>query len=404
MGAFSICSELLKYNISSEILHLGVELEINKNFSISTYITHNDYKVILFPLHWYHQLYDTIEIARKIKNETPNVKIILGGYTASSFAKELMERFEFIDYIIKGEGEKPIIELVKYTLNENNKQIYKIPNIVYRKNNEILFSSKVWVANNKELNSFNFCEIENLRNYKKYIEITNNIFFTCVGRGCPGNCAWCGAGKNALKKITCRKNVSVRKSEIIANDIINQYKKYGLSQYINFDPYPKKQDYIIKIFEKVGEMFPKQVKITFDCYGLPTKKLIDAMKKNLSESSCFVVSPDFADEKLRKKYNTHKFTNKQLFKTLDYIEEKQVGFCIYFAQFPNEEYSETIERKRMIEFIRNKYKMAGDINIIPINYFPPFAPISINPSKYNIKLPVLAFEDYYKISEGLKFI
>lgn len=396
MGLFSLCNELCKNDIKSEIIHLGVEFEIDKKFSIINYIIKNNYKIIAFSLSWYQQLYDTLEIIKLVKKSVPLVKTIVGGYTASCFAKELIEKFDCIDFVIKGEGEIPIVELSKYLLKKTNKKIEQIPNIFYRKNNKYEISKKIWVANNIDLNSFDFSKIELMKNYKKYLELTNKISFTCIRRGCPGNCSWCGAGKDAQKKINNRKTVSLRNSNVVAKEIVYLYEKYNLSHYINFDPYPKKQQYLVKIFEEIGKKFPKQIKITFDCYGLPTKELIKSMKKNLSDESCFVISPDFATNNLRKLHNTHKFTNKQLFKILDYIELKEVYFCIYFAKFPNEQINETILRNKMIEFIREKYKMVGDINTIQLDFFPPYAPISINPPKYNIQLPIFTFEDYYK--------
>ena len=67
MGLFSLASELEKSGFETEIIHLGIEKYLNKNFSISNYIKENEIKFAAFSLNWQQQSYDVIETARQIK-------------------------------------------------------------------------------------------------------------------------------------------------------------------------------------------------------------------------------------------------------------------------------------------------------------------------------------------------
>lgn len=118
MGIYSLCHQLVINGFDAEVLHLSVEKYLDKNFSAAKYVKDNNIKFIALSLHWHPQSYDVIEIAKSIKKENPGAFISLGGFTASYFAKEILEKFSFIDAIIKGEGEIPIAELAKNVLRK----------------------------------------------------------------------------------------------------------------------------------------------------------------------------------------------------------------------------------------------------------------------------------------------
>ena len=53
-----------------------------------------------------------IELAQNIKQKYPQISIVLGGPHFGSIAKELLDNYPVIDYVVCGEGEKPILELM----------------------------------------------------------------------------------------------------------------------------------------------------------------------------------------------------------------------------------------------------------------------------------------------------
>src|SRR5690349_14986620 len=55
------------------------------------------------------QLFANLCLAKKIKELSPQTKILLGGSTISArVGPSIMEEYGFIDYIIQGEGERPL--------------------------------------------------------------------------------------------------------------------------------------------------------------------------------------------------------------------------------------------------------------------------------------------------------
>ena len=121
---------------------------------------------------------DVLELAEKIKKWNPEIKIILGGYHATYCAKELLEKNEFIDGIIVGEGEKPLEQLLSGVAKEKiNGFCYKLENEVVHINSEEHFLDEV------EIPLPDFSLIENdIDDYNLYIGTM---------RGCIGKCKFC---------------------------------------------------------------------------------------------------------------------------------------------------------------------------------------------------------------------
>ena len=166
MGLYSLANELNKEGFPTEIIHLGIEKYLDKKFLLSDYINQNDIKFVAFSLHWHPQSYDVIETARVVKERNPDIFLSIGGFTASYFAIEIMEKFPFVDAIIKGEGELPTVELAKEI--SSNKSLKTVPNLVWRESSKIITNKNTFVASNKDLDSYEFFKTDFMKNFESY--------------------------------------------------------------------------------------------------------------------------------------------------------------------------------------------------------------------------------------------
>ena len=76
--------------------------------------------------------YSALKILEEIKKLNPKIITIIGGLHATFSDKLLLENYNFIDIVVKGEGEETLYEIIK------NKSLDKILGISFRKNNEII--------------------------------------------------------------------------------------------------------------------------------------------------------------------------------------------------------------------------------------------------------------------------
>ncbi len=407
MGLFSLATELEKAGFDAKIVNLGIEKYLDNNFSISNYIKENNIKFAAFSLNWHQQSYDVIETARIVKENCPDTFISLGGYTATYFAEEIMKNYPFIDAIIKGEGEKPITELAANVYE--NKSLEGIPNLCYRENDRIITNEDKFVADNGDLDSYNFFNPQLMLHYEEYSKVPFIIDYTkenqlnnpatgqgiCLGRGCIGNCVWCGGGYITAKLMTGRNSVSYRSVEKVVNEIKEMKEKYNVERFnFSFDPNPTDRSYLINLFNKISEEFNGTINTVYNLDGLPNRTFIDAFKKAFSMESTLLISPVFYNEELRKKYKSFFYTNEQLEDILKYMDEKEINSEFLFSVVPGVDEKENKESKKYGEYLKEKYKYVKGCYTYNID-IEPASPWTFNPEKYNLKNIRKTFNEYY---------
>ena len=121
MGVVGLVNLIKSKGYSVYGINYGIEKSIDDNYSLIDELKNIDYKVLMLDLHWYEHAYGAIEIAKISKEINPSVPIIIGGITSTIFAKEILENFSCIDYILKGDSEKPLTDLIDFlVLNKGN--------------------------------------------------------------------------------------------------------------------------------------------------------------------------------------------------------------------------------------------------------------------------------------------
>lgn len=171
------------------------------------------------------QIIPTFILAGAIKRVNSDIKIVIGGsiptrwFARKEYAPYL---FDYIDYVILNEGEKPLLSLIQYLNNE--KPIESVPQLVYAVNNKILFNDV-----NSECVPMSTIPtpVFNMKDLKRYL--TPKLVLPLLGsRGCYWRkCTFCD--HSFIYKDTFRQ-APVDK---IINDLKIYAEKYGV-RYINF--------------------------------------------------------------------------------------------------------------------------------------------------------------------------
>lgn len=88
-----------------------------------------------------HDFFDVVEFCEKVKRCRPDIKIIVGGYIGFSY-EELLRACPSVDYVVVGEGEETVPELVKAILDGRNSGIDEIKGVAYRTGNKTNFTGE----------------------------------------------------------------------------------------------------------------------------------------------------------------------------------------------------------------------------------------------------------------------
>ena len=128
-----------------------------------------------------------LEIFKKIN---PNIKSIAGGPHVSFLDVETLIDFNgFLDFIVRGEGEKTILELFNSLFKKSNRKLTDIKGITYLINDKILKNEDQMLMSEEELKKL---PTVNLKCYPKS-EIRNKLLYYAINisRGCPYDCTFC---------------------------------------------------------------------------------------------------------------------------------------------------------------------------------------------------------------------
>jgi len=124
-------------------------IELHKNFTFESYVQKTDifYNWILENIEWknydiigftlnYGQFLPSLAIAKKIKESNNEKKIILGGSrTVGNLGMKVLETFDFVDFIVSGDGEEAL-----YRLSSDYQNHESIAGLIYRKGKEVIWN------------------------------------------------------------------------------------------------------------------------------------------------------------------------------------------------------------------------------------------------------------------------
>lgn len=412
MGTIALADLLDREGYQTRIIHTGIEQMCDRSFSLDSLFKKNEPSVVGIDLHWYVHSYDAIRIANIVK-QSSDAFVVLGGFTASFFAREILSRFKNIDAVICGDAEIPLLELLDK--HRKNATLEDVPNLMYRDRESLKQSKKRYIAKASDLDQLNFSNFSLLSNFDKYLETIypsgdldpfvgkskiKRQGWLCLGRGCSVNCSYCGGGKDAFQILTARQTPIFRSKEKVVEELA-RFEEMGIScAYMDFDPYPMEHDYYRELFSLVRRE-KIDISALFLLWSPSDREFLKDFKDTFSPLySTICLSPESGSEYIRKLNKGYYYDNQQLFRWLNNAKLEMIPIQLYFTSGLSGETKEHFE-----DTIRIGLRTIEEYPVVAISCNPielePASPRFLFPEKHGVSLKFRQFIDFYNTFKGI---
>lgn len=173
-------------------------------------------------------------IARQIKEMFPNIPIVIGGIHPTLFPKEILGKYNYIDYIIIGEGESTFLDLVEYIVGKKH-SLASIDGIAFWNKGGIKLNPKTKFISNLDSLPFPDYSILDVNDYRmdtskwyspKNIKV-GQPFPIISSRSCPQHCTYCSMW------LVHGRGIRFRSPDNVLNQMEYLYSNYG-ARYFQF--------------------------------------------------------------------------------------------------------------------------------------------------------------------------
>ncbi|MBI5375544.1 MAG: cobalamin B12-binding domain-containing protein [Candidatus Schekmanbacteria bacterium] len=211
------------------------------------------------------------KVAKIVKENNPNAKVVLGGIHASALPEETVSN-EYIDIVAIGEGEETMLEITE------GKRLDEIRGICYKQNGKILKTPPRPLI--EDLDSLPFPRYDKLP-----VERYGNMFLgrsmgIMSGRGCPFHCSYCSDYIVHGRRF---RTLSVKN---VVDQVENLRDTYNVSSISfwddNFTVSPK------RVYEISEEIIKRKLNIRWFCMSRVDTVSYELLKK-MKESGCIMI-------------------------------------------------------------------------------------------------------------------
>ena len=288
IGFMTISSHLEAAGFRTRIVNLAVQMLGDSRFDAEKKIRSLDADVFAIDLHWMPHVHGATEIAKLVKKHHPGSKVEFGGFTASYFWEELINRPE-VDLVMRGDTtEQPTVQMM--TALQKGKDLSEVPNLIW-KDDEGKVHNNGMSRCAESLDDIRFDYGTMIRNVIRHMDIKGALPWygwdktplTSVFsvRGCSLNCAVCGGSNFANGKVVCRNAPAYRSPEKLAEDmdviqsylrtpifIVGDLRQHSLGYAERFLEEVRKRKIknhvVIELFNGAGDGYFSQLDRSFD--------------------------------------------------------------------------------------------------------------------------------------------
>jgi len=224
---------------------------------------------------------DGVRIAEFARSILPDISVVFGGPHVSALKNRVLESFPVIDFVVVGEGEQTLTELIE----KGNEEAHSVQGLVYRDSNgEICFTG--YRSKAIDLDTLPFPAYEKLAGYPdvykllifNYPKAPNS---SCISsRGCPYSCSYCD-------RSVFRRSFRYNSAEYMYEHLRYLKKRFGIRHLIFYDDQFTFNRQRIEDFTRM--LLDRPLGMTFNCVVRAEHIDLELLRR-LKASGCWMIS------------------------------------------------------------------------------------------------------------------
>ncbi len=363
-------------------------------------------------VHWFYQLPPALELARRARAAGFDGFIVLGGFTASLMARELLERHAHIDGVLRGDAEEPLVELARQ-LSLSRRRLAGVPNLVWRSRGKVVHNVFSYVGRSEQIDALDFGRLDTIDHLDAHLASSSwraitdgspgasmdlsRTFYLCGGRGCSVACATCGGGRLAQRSHSRRRSVAFRSPARIADDVQDAVRLGATSIHACFDPVPNGPHWHAFMDEIASRGI--RLPMIFESFGLPDARFLERFA-DVFDGGIVVISPETADEGVRRRIRGFPFSNGDLEKRLSLIGSLGLRAQVFLGYFaPLEGLAGLHHSRRWARDLLRRHGAYMELMHYPYST-DPGSPLARRPSTFGMRCSVRTAADYERELPG----
>jgi len=226
-----------------------------------------------------NSIHNARNIISEIKKINEKTITVLGGVHASALPIKTMKEIKDLDYLIFGEGERTILDLIEHIIDK--KDLSSVNGLVFRKNGKIIKNKPRDLIEKLDTIPYPARDLVPLKLYAKahvsrgFSRKEMKIIEIMTSRGCPNRCIFCAGHINYGYR------VRFRSYENIIGEIKECIEKYAITHIsIEDDTFTLNKPLVRKLCN-----FFKESNLTWSCYSRVDTVNYDLLKL-MAESGC----------------------------------------------------------------------------------------------------------------------
>jgi B12-binding domain/radical SAM domain protein len=327
IGLLSMADYLDRAGYRVVIDNLGDRMVSDRYFDVENHIKNLKARIYGIDLHWMHHAQGAIEIARICKRLHPDSLVVIGGLTATCFHEEIIQKYSFVDAVIRAEGEKALLEFTKAF--DKNRQITDTPNLTYRKQNGEVCVTPL-MEQGDSIDEFEYTRYDLLMpdtTVFTHDAAPRGTLITC--RGCIYNCVTCGASSYSYKKYLGKEKPAFRSPLKIADDIRRLNKQGIYMAGIYQDPRMGGEEYWRNLFDLLRSEKLRLDCLSIDIFAPVNEEFVKAVAATRKQV-VFYFCPESGNRDVRK-IQGRGYTNEEIIDTIQLCYKYRIPVTLFFS-------------------------------------------------------------------------